>query len=175
MIKEIFLRIFKKSEFLEVENFLNGIGSFEEIPIISRYKDGLFFEKYVERDGISFLLINAAIFYINNVYAFARKSMPESEYSNLFMCITLCNLEEDFKETGFVIPNVFITRTRHLVNFLGEGTRVKVANIPILSEEYGEMIDLNCFDIHQTFSNSANLQTVRYYLVFGIGKKFILS
>jgi len=117
MITEIYKNIFRKEGLVNFDMFIRDYDTFEEIPLISRYRHLAFLNGKIEKKDTQFFLLNAAVFLLNNIDLYAKHRLSPSEYREFFVCLTFSDLDE-IDTLGYAIPNFFVTRKMELLKFL---------------------------------------------------------
>ena len=157
LIEKILTMLIKKGELKFISNYLlKNHDTYEEIPLFSKHKDIMTFLKYVDKDELSVLLINLAIFVVNNIYLIND--------SNLFIAITFCNIEEDINEFEYILPNIFISNN-DCINFLTTDKKIDINTHPLLKNYFYRFLYTDCYQFYKTITEDKYGNVERIYMV----------
>jgi len=122
MISQLYSKLIKKENLFDLSIFIKEYSSFEEVPLVTRYSHIDFLNKFIDQEDIQSFLINLGFFLLNNINFYAKKNLSPDEFKEFFVCMTFCNFE-DYEETGYIIPNIFVTRKKGSFSYLKEAKR----------------------------------------------------
>ncbi|GHT70541.1 hypothetical protein AGMMS50239_39040 [Bacteroidia bacterium] len=156
--QKLFDIIIKKSELFQADYYLTKSDkafSFEEIPVFSKYEDVIKIEKYIKKKDVTPFFINVIVFIINNL-RLSHNKKP-------FMAITFCNLDEDMKEVGYAIPNLFIMN--EYPDYLTFEREIDIEKYPVVMKWLEELNLLNYFRFFETITKDDSDNIERLYMV----------
>lgn len=102
-LTDLYNKLISKEPYNDMSVFFSSYESFEEIPLVSRYRRLDFLKQEMSEDSISDFLIGLSVFLINSIKALSATE----ENSDTFFAITFTNFEL-LEESGLIIPNIFI-------------------------------------------------------------------
>ncbi|WP_242208282.1 MULTISPECIES: Imm15 family immunity protein [unclassified Pseudomonas] len=133
-LAEIYSKIISKEPYNDMAVFFESYESFEEIPLVSRYKRLDFLKKEMSNERVSAVLAGAAIFLMNLI----RVMGPAGTLN--FYAITFTDFDS-LDDQDVIIPNIFVYPTPASVGFLD---KLKENSGGVTSQEMKEVKD--CFD-----------------------------
>lgn len=164
MIKKIYDKILVHSKLDEIVNFKLKNNTFEEFPIISRYKSIDFFQQYIKKEDYSACLLNISLFLLYNIKIQFKNSHNKEEYEDYFACITLCDADTEVNDVGFTVPSIFISRKSN-VTYLSQQIIFNLKNDLLLNKLFGSMIDDSMFDCYKTVTKNDYEDVSRVYII----------
>ncbi|WJR52505.1 Imm15 family immunity protein [Pseudomonas monteilii] len=168
-MQKIFDHIVKEEPYTNLNVFLESYETFEEFPIISRYKKLALLKKRPHTEAanillsISFFVLNSATLYIHS---------KKNKYEEHFLAITYTDFDFDFENTiEPPIPNLFInpntTKTASLENLKKKQEKDKSLEIKLVQDRFDACGLRPLFSFYESrfFDPSCNEEIIRVYAV----------
>ncbi|WP_347900849.1 Imm15 family immunity protein [Pseudomonas purpurea] len=114
-LTDLYNKVISQEPYNDMNVFFSDYESFEEIPLISRYRRLDFLKQEMNEDNIPDFLISFSVFLLNSIKVLSTTT----EKNKTFFAITFTNFEL-LDESGLIIPNIFIYPNSATENFLDE-------------------------------------------------------
>ena len=159
MIPELFDHILNKRKISQIVTFLqNGI-EYEEIPLIDRYQEIEFLNRYMTINKYSLCLLNIAIFLIHSI----QIENTENRFSN-WVGLNICDPFGELEDVGFIIPNICICNMS-IKKEIDKLPLCSLADINLLNQLYGNMVDMIPFVYKSSITHDSYGDIKRIYLI----------
>lgn len=164
ILAEIYRKIISKEPYKDMGVFLESYESFEEIPLVSRYKRLDFLKKEMSNDKVSEVLAGVAIFLMNLI-----KIMRETDKCS-FYAITFTDFY-GVDEREIIVPNIFVYPGAASVGFIDE---IKEKSAGGVSKEMKEVINKfhkiggeAIFDFYESrfYDSACDEEVIRVFVV----------
>ena len=166
-LAEIYSKIISKEPYNDMAVFFESYESFEEIPLVSRYKRLDFLKKEMSNERVSAVLAGGAIFLINLI-----RMMASADTTN-FYAITFTDFD-GLDDQNVIIPNIFVYPAPASVGFLdklkGGGKRSASREMKVVSDCFDKLGSKALFDFHESrfYDSACGEDIIR---IFAIPKK----
>lgn len=166
IFKDIYRELIQKESLDNLSIFIKDYETFEEIPLVSRYKHLDFIYSYIEKKDIQSFLLSLSYFYLINIKCYAKKHLTPSELSNFFICLTFNNFE-DLRDIGYCIPNFFVTKKLDMFDFLNIcDSKAVIEDYLLLESAFRKTGLINTFNFIKTVSiQEQSEDTIRIYAI----------
>ncbi|MEN5160721.1 Imm15 family immunity protein [Achromobacter spanius] len=168
-LSEIYLKIIKSEPYNDLSVFTDKYDSYEEYPVISRYKKAEYLKKFVSPDGVFQMLISIANFVLNSAMVYARRNLDKTNGDILF-AIYFCGFN-GYKENLFVVPRIFVFPgaagldfLHKLVNSRGVTSSPEMTLIKKNFEEMGIASNFNFYE-SRFFDEACGEELVHIYAI----------
>lgn len=138
-------------------------GRFEELPLITRYSSVDFLRDYFDGEELSRYLLSLAEGLLRDSRVYHRRLLPPPVYGSLFSCLTFVDLEEEWEEVGFCVPQLFFS-TLPTVSYLATAERLGLEAQPTFGRIYGPCLAGRERQIYRTRTRQGGVETERIYL-----------
>jgi len=120
-----------------LDQFIEDFEDFEEIPLVSRYKQLDKLKETLPAEEIQFFLVNSSIFILNTIIQHARVSLSPDDLSHFFACITFPSIDDDIADCGVALPCFLVSRKISLFDFLRLSTPTASTELhPVLGKAF---------------------------------------
>jgi len=128
-LTDIYSKLISKEPYNDMGVFFASYESFEEIPLVSRYRRLDFLKREMSDDRISDILVGLAFFLINSLKALEKTD------DNPFFAVSFTDFE-GLEEQGVLVPNIFVYPKLASVGFLA---KVRENSSGLASKELDEV------------------------------------
>ena len=139
-------------------------GRFEELPLITRYSSVDFLRDYFDGEELSRYLLSLAEGLLRDSRVYFRRLLPVPVYGSLFSCLTFVDLEEEWEEVGFCVPQLFFS-TLPTVSYLAIAERLGLEAQPTFGRIYAPCLAGQERQIYRTRTRQGGVETERIYLL----------
>lgn len=107
-------------------DILRNCETYEEIPVIERYKELECIEKVIKKDDYTSFMTNIAIMYTNVGLIYAKSQLSKEEFDKYAIFWGLEYSKEVISDIGFIVPSIFFTRKANvLLEYLNNPIDIK--------------------------------------------------
>lgn len=139
-------------------------GRFEELPLITRYSSVDFLRDYFDSEELSRYLLSLAEGLLRDSQVYRRRLLPPPVYGSLFSCLTFVDLEEEWEEVGFCVPQLFFS-TLLTVSYLASAERLGLEMQHAFGRIYAPCLAGRERQIYRTTTKQGGVETERIYLL----------
>ncbi|WP_455110117.1 Imm15 family immunity protein [Porphyromonas sp.] len=139
-------------------------GCFEELPLITRYSSVDFLRDYFDGEELSRYLLSLAEGLLRDSRIYYRRLLPPPVYGSLFCCLTFVDLEEEWEEVGFCVPQLFFS-TLPTVSYLATSERLGLKTQHTFGRIYAPYLEGREQQIYRTRTRQGGVETERIYLL----------
>ena len=132
---EVHRRLLTPQLFDAIAGLCFADGRFEELPLITRYSSVDFLRDYFDGEELSRYLLSLAEGLLRDSRVYHRRLLPPPVYGSLFSCLTFVDLEEEWEEVGFCVPQLFFS-TLPTVSYLSSAERLGLEAQPTFGRIY---------------------------------------
>lgn len=161
---EVHRRLLTPQLFDAIAGLCFADGRFEELPLITRYSSVDFLRDYFDGEELSRYLLSLAEGLLRDSRIYHRRLLPPHVYGNLFYCLTFVDLEEEWEEVGFCVPQLFFS-TLPTVSYLASAERLGLETQHTFGRIYAPCLAGRERQIYRTRTRQSGVETERIYLL----------
>ncbi len=161
---EVHRRLLTPQLFDAIAGLCFADGRFEELPLITRYSSVDFLRDYFDGEELSRYLLSLAEGLLRDSRVYHRRPLPPPVYGSLFSCLTFVDLEEEWEEVGFCVPQLFFS-TLPTVSYLSSAERLGLEAQPTFGRIYAPCLAGQERQIYRTRARQGGVETERIYLL----------
>lgn len=139
-------------------------GRFEELPLITRYGSVDFLRDYFDGEELSRYLLSLAEGLLRDSRVYHQRLLPPPVYGNRFYCLTFVDLEEEWEEVGFCVPQLFFS-TLPTVSYLASAEHLGLETRHTFGRIYAPCLAGRERQIYRTRTRQGGVETERIYLL----------
>jgi hypothetical protein len=166
-LTDIYSKLISKEPYNDMEVFFASYESFEEIPLVSRYRRLDFLKRDMSDDRISDILVGLAFFLINSINALTKTD------DNPFIAVSFTDFE-GLEEQGVLVPNIFVYPKPASIGFLAkvrEGSGLASKELDEVKRHFSSCRIKTAFDFYESrFHDAACDENI--VRVFAVPKTF---
>ncbi|GLO15525.1 hypothetical protein PPUJ20028_41100 [Pseudomonas putida] len=167
-MQKIFDKLVEKEPYINLNVFLEEYDTFEEIPIISRYKKLEILKGNLQQTEAADILLNISFFVLNSAMLYMRTKNTKNEKH--FIAITYTDFDFENKIEP-PIPNIFVnpntTKSSSLEKLKKKQTVEISPEIKLVQERFDACRIRPLFSFYESrfFDPACNEDTIRVYAV----------
>lgn len=136
----------------------------EELPLITRYSSVDFLRDYFDGEELSRYLLSLAEGLLRDSRVYHQRLLPPPVYGNRFYCLTFVDLEEEWEEVGFCVPQLFFS-TLPTVSYLASAEHLGLETRHTFGRIYAPCLAGRERQIYRTRTRQGGVETERIYLL----------
>ena len=123
-----------------------------------------FLRDFFDGEELSRYLLSLAEGLLRDSQVYFLRLLPPPVYGSLFSCLTFVDLEEEWEEVGFCVPQLFFS-TRPTVSYLATAERLGLEAQHTFGRIYAPYLTGREWQIYRTTTRQGGVETERIYLL----------